>query len=422
MRVFDMNQDPQAKERLLSGQYNVAACPNCGYQGMLAIPVVYHDPEKELLLTYVPPEMGLPLEGQQSLLAPLMQEIVDKLPAEKRKAYLFQPKAMLSYDTLIEKVLEADGITKEMIQNQQNQINLIRNLFAASEDSIPTMIQQNIKLIDSTFFSVFSGLMQQAAETGDQASLKKLQAIQKVLLNETETGKQLKIRAQSTQKAIKDLQDLGENLNQDSLLNLVLNSPDDAYLQTLAGIARNGMDYEFFTKFTSAINSAENDEKKKHYTELRDKLLDLTKKIDEAIKKELQDRRNVLENILKENDIQKAIIANAEAIDDSFLSVANEELAKARKSSDFMRSGKIQNIIDTIHTMSKTPDEVDFIQKLLACKDEEEIKKALDDNPTKVTDDFKKMIQLLNSEAPKSAEMPQEMKDKLIFIQKTLGL
>ncbi|NWF65545.1 MAG: hypothetical protein HXY38_14710 [Chloroflexi bacterium] len=54
-QLFDVTADSQAKQRLLSGQVNHARCPYCGYQGRLATPVVYHDNEKELLLTFFPP-------------------------------------------------------------------------------------------------------------------------------------------------------------------------------------------------------------------------------------------------------------------------------------------------------------------------------------------------------------------------------
>lgn len=59
-QLFDLNTDPGAKQRFLSGAFNLIQCPNCGYQGSVATPIVYHDPDKELLLTFVPGEIGLP--------------------------------------------------------------------------------------------------------------------------------------------------------------------------------------------------------------------------------------------------------------------------------------------------------------------------------------------------------------------------
>ena len=71
-QLFDVGNDPQAKQRFLSGNVNTANCPNCGYRGPLSTPIVYHDPEKELLLTFFPPELGLPLNEQERLIGPMI--------------------------------------------------------------------------------------------------------------------------------------------------------------------------------------------------------------------------------------------------------------------------------------------------------------------------------------------------------------
>jgi hypothetical protein len=113
-QLFDLADNPTDKQKLLSGAVNVAHCPNCGFEGQLATPLVYHDPEKELLLTFFPSEMGMAMGDQERVLGPMIKQVVDRLPQEKRKAYLLQPKAMLTYQTLVEKILEADGITKEI--------------------------------------------------------------------------------------------------------------------------------------------------------------------------------------------------------------------------------------------------------------------------------------------------------------------
>lgn len=45
-QLFDFSEDPSAKQILLSGAFNMARCPLCGFQGNLATPIVYHDAEK----------------------------------------------------------------------------------------------------------------------------------------------------------------------------------------------------------------------------------------------------------------------------------------------------------------------------------------------------------------------------------------
>ena len=113
IQLVDVGQDPASKARLLSGTLNLAACSICGYQGQIATPLVYHDPAKELLLTFIPVEIGMPKDEQERVLGRLITQATQSLETEHRKGYLFQPQAVLTMQGLIERILEADGITKE---------------------------------------------------------------------------------------------------------------------------------------------------------------------------------------------------------------------------------------------------------------------------------------------------------------------
>jgi ribosomal protein S27E len=79
-QLFDVGADPSMKQRLLSGSFNMVKCPNCGYQGGIATPIVYHDPQKELLLTYFPPELNVPRNDQEKLIGGLINQVVNRLP------------------------------------------------------------------------------------------------------------------------------------------------------------------------------------------------------------------------------------------------------------------------------------------------------------------------------------------------------
>src|SRR5258706_10310847 len=127
-QLFDGNQDPSAKQRFLSGRFNMIQCPNCGYQGQVAGPIMYHAPEKELLLTFVPMELGLPQPEQEKLIGRLMNDVINKLPQDKRKGYLLSPKPTFTMQGLMERVLEADGITKEMLESQRAKVQLLQSL------------------------------------------------------------------------------------------------------------------------------------------------------------------------------------------------------------------------------------------------------------------------------------------------------
>ena len=419
-QIFDVGVDPMDKERLLRGAANIAVCPSCGYQSQIALPIVYHDPEKELLLTYFPPELNMPLPEQQKVLGPMITKVVNSLPPEKKKGYLFQPRTMLTYDTLFETILEADGITKEMLNEQKYKGELIRRLLQTAPDSLVEVIRQEESHIDQSFFLMLNNTMDAAVQMRDKDSYEKLRALQDVLFKETAYGRELKVKADFTQKAITDLQELGDRLNRDTLLELVLNSPDDVYLQTLTGLARNGMDYEFFTKLSSRVNSAEGEEKEK-FTKIRTQLLDLTQRIDKALAEEKEARRKLLEEILKQDDMESAVYQAVRAIDQSFTDVVNEELAAARKAGDFMRSGKLQQLLDLIKKLYTAPEEIHMLETMLGAETEEALEALIEETPEMASDEMKNLVAGLIEEGKAQNSLTPEVTEKLQMIQKVLS-
>jgi len=157
-RLFDTNTDPEATQKLLSGSANYFQCPVCGYQGIYPTPIVYHDPEKELLLTFFPPDLRTPINEQERIIGPMIKKAMDDLPPEKRKSYLFRPQTMLTQQRLYETILEADGITPEMIKAQQEKLQLLQQLLGASTEGLPEMIKQNDGKIDEEVFMLLNRL------------------------------------------------------------------------------------------------------------------------------------------------------------------------------------------------------------------------------------------------------------------------
>ena len=201
-QLFDVGVDPEAKQRLLSGQYNLIQCSNCGYVGNLSTPLVYHDPEKELLLTFFPPDLGVPVNDQERMIGPMINQAVNSLPNEKRKAYLLRPKTMLTMQTMVETILEADGITKEMLDGQQKRLALLQRLMSTPDQAARVeIIKQESALIDENFFSILSRLGEASMTQGDQQVARALVGIQQDALNNTELGQKLKAQAKETEAA-----------------------------------------------------------------------------------------------------------------------------------------------------------------------------------------------------------------------------
>ena len=209
-QLFDVGADPQAKQRFLSGAFNRVNCRACGYDGPYATPLVYHDPEKELLLTYFPPELGVPVNEQERQIGPLITRLTNALPMEKRKAYLLRPQTMFTAQLMLEKVLEADGITKEMIEAQQRKLNLIQRLASASAEQRPAIIKQEEAEIDEAFFTLINRLIEVSMAQNDQQSAEMLGVIMQDLFDHTDLGKEIKTQALEEQAVIKELQKASE--------------------------------------------------------------------------------------------------------------------------------------------------------------------------------------------------------------------
>jgi hypothetical protein len=170
-QLIDVGQDASGKARLLSGRLNAIRCASCGYQGQLATPLVYHDPEKELLLTYIPVELGLPHNEQEKVLGALINRAVDRLPTEKRKGYLLQPQAVLTMQGLIERVLQEDGITREDLEAQRRQMQLFEDLIRAPEDQLEALITEHDAELNDTFFQLATLAMGSVPEERGRAGL-----------------------------------------------------------------------------------------------------------------------------------------------------------------------------------------------------------------------------------------------------------
>lgn len=393
-QLFDVGEDPKAKQIFLSGSFNFAQCSQCGYQGMLSSPLVYHDPEKELLLTFFPPDLALPITEQERVIGPLINRVVNNLPQEKRKGYLFNPRTMLTLQVMLETILEGDGITKEMIEAQQDRINLIQKLLSVSEQKRTEMIESEDEMIDDEFFGILARLMESAVLGQDETAAGKLNDLQNLLLENSTKGKALRGEADEIQAALKAVQELGEGITRENLLELILNAPTDTRLRAYVRLARPGMDYQFFQLLSERIERARS-KGRPRLLGIREKLLEYTQELDE----ELANRREIamknLEAVIQTEDIRETLQQNIEAVDEFFVEAATQALTEARKSGDIGHSSRLQQILDVIDELSGPPIEIEIIEGLLKNADDENaLKSAVESKGDEITTE---LVQILNT-------------------------
>lgn len=418
-QLFDVNTDPEAKQKLLSGSANMVQCQACGYQGLYPTPIVYHDPEKEMLLTYFPPELGMTINEQEKMVGPFINRVVNDLPMEKRKAYLFQAQSMLTYQTMMEKILEADGVTKEMLDDQQKKLQLIQRLLStASADSRKEIIKQEEALIDEAFFGLLNRLVEATIAQGDKQSAQQLALFQQELLQETKVGQEIQEKMKSSQKAMEDLQEAAKaGLTREKLLDLFLEAPDEIYTNTLVGMVRTGMDYEFFQILSQKIDAEANPEQKSKLSALRELLVGLTTQIDAQIQEEKKRAKETLNKILAEPNIEAGLQKYGNELNDFFVEAVKDGLVEARKAADLNKIAKLGQLDSMIEEANKPPAEIEFVESLLKAPNVETVKTLLNEKPDVINEEFIQLLASLISQTEQNGNQ-QEMVAKLKEIQK----
>ncbi|WKZ43185.1 MAG: CpXC domain-containing protein [Anaerolineales bacterium] len=402
-QLFDVTQDPQAKQRLLGGVSNMARCPHCGFQGRLATPIVYHDNEKELLLTFFPPELNVPLNEQEKIIGPLIKKVTDSLPAEKRKGYLLNPSPNLTYESMIKVILGKDGITPEMLKAQQDRVQIVERLIQASSADVRSeIIKQNTALFDEQFFALFSRLAQGALQSGQDSIGKQLAEVQRQLLEETEFGRGLKESVGELETAQKSLQEAGQGLTREKLLEMVVASPNDARLRGYVSLARQGMDYQFFQLLTEKIDKSSGDEKAR-LEAIREKLLDYTNEMDKQIEARYKQAQEFVESLLNQDDVAKAVRDNIDGFTQDSVDLVNQMLRQASEKNDYARMGKLQKMVEVLREVS-TPPEVAFVEQLLDVPDEASVEKMLEANKAMINDQFMQALIGLVAQVDQAAE------------------
>ncbi len=387
--LFDVSSDPSAKQRLLSGGANVAQCQTCGFQGQIPTPVIYHDNDKDLLLTFFPPELAIPVNEQERIMGPTIKKITDNLPPEKRKGYLLNPQPFYTFESMIERILGADGITPEMIQAQKDRVGIIEKLLTAKDDEArKALIKEDESLFDDQFFGLFGQLAQAAAAQGQGETAEQMKAIEKLLLDETEYGQEIQSSMKEMEAAAQSLKELGEGLTREKLLELILDAPNEDREKALIGMVRQGIDYEFFQLLTEKAEAESDAEKGKQLEDTRDRILTYINEIDKQMEAHLQQAQGFLNSLLEQDDIGVATQANLQNFNQGVVQALEMMLHKATEEKDEALLAKLQQVVAVLQQASGPLPEYEFIEKLLSAESDEALEKVIAENEDKITDEL----------------------------------
>jgi hypothetical protein len=417
LSLIDAGQDPEAKSIFLSGQSNVAVCPQCGHGGMLSVPQVYHDPEKELLLTFVPPELNLSESEQQKIIGDLTNRILSALPPEQRKGYLLRPRSFFTLDSMVQAVLEAEGITPEMLQAQQDKASLLERLVMATTDEVrQSLAQENDELIDYEFFQLLTLNLQMAQAQGQQQVAQQLIALRQDLLRWTTAGREVAQREEA-------IHELGTEVSRDELLDKLVDaaqSGQEAKIETMITIARPVVDYIFYQQLTGRIEAAQNageTQEAETLKELRQIILDTTAQVDAEMEKATEEAGQLLEKIVQSDDVEKAVKDNLPHIDELFLSILTSNIQAAEQSGRTEVAQKLQQIGDTLMALiqESQPPQIRLINDLLVAEYPQGSLALLEENRELLDDEFLQIMQMVAEDLQQGNR--QELARRLAQVQ-----
>lgn len=378
--VIDVGETPELKESFLRGQVNYARCPQCGAGGMLSLPLLYHDPARELLVTYVPAELGLSADEQERYVGSLVQAVMNSLPAEERKGYFLQPKSALTLESLMDTVLEAEGISREILEAQRAQLRLVGELEAAVDDdeTLDKLVAEHRARLDYGFFLLLSGLIDAQQEEGSAERADALAKLRDKLLE--------RVTPEMPRTA-------PPNAGYDELIEILRDAQEkDVWRRTVA-LNRPRLDYGFFQALTGRIEAAEasgDSERAKELTTLRERVLDEIDAQDRLIR-QAEDRASLLIMTLSEaSDLRAEVNEHLDEIDDLFYLVLSRYLAAAQSKGDASRAAKLRAIMDaTLEAVEeRLPPDLRLINRLARAESEEQTNEILEAHRGLLSNEF----------------------------------
>lgn len=412
-RILDVEKDPTAKTRLLSGRVNVARCPACGAEGALNLPFVYHDRSKELLLAYMPPSFGANETERQRVLGELTNAVLNSLPPEQRKAYLLQPKMFFTMQSMAETILQADGVTKEMMDAQRAHVDLINEMLQARDPSaFQQVLDQHRDKIDYDFFQTLAASTEAAQVNGQERVAQVLNSLSLRLMQEFG----LPVGEDIAGEGSKGL------LSREGLVALLEEAQDEDEFRTLVTLGRPLMDYTFFQEITTQIDAANaqgDKDKAKRLSEMRARIVQVAEEMDAASKQVINQATSLLSGALQADDPEAYMREHLDEISEAFFVVLSANLNAAEREGQQEWAAKMEHIGDIALRLIQeaAPPEVQLLNQLLAAPYPDGTLQILRENAALVTSELLDTIGLIAEDLVRQGNLPAADKVKKVQAQ-----
>lgn len=419
--LIDVSINPEAKTELLTGRINSVQCPNCGVVSTIAAPLLYHDAEKELLISFVPMELGLPKQQQEKAMGDLMRQLTSQLPQGGMKGYMFRPREALTMQGLVDQVLQADGVTPEMMEAQRARIRLVETLLQTPPDQLPEVIKQHDSEIDSQLFQAIMVMAQRTMQENRPDIAERLIMLQNEVMEHSTVGQEMlaqgDIQEAVVREVVADIEGLGQGAEISDLIELAIGyAGDDQRLQALVGLVRPALDDTFFQEMTARIGQAPADEREA-LEKLRERLTELTMLVDQQQQMAVQGAVRLLQAIANAPDPNEVIVANLQAVDDTFMAVLNANIQEAERRNDINSSARLKQIYQQVVSVlqQNMQPELRFVNDLLSTENDEDARKLLSEHAADFGEELLDVMDAVGQMLAQNGD--QQMIEKLSFLK-----
>jgi hypothetical protein len=307
-----------------------------------------------------------------------MRELTSQISQGSFKGYMFQPREALSMQGLIDQILQADGVTPEMMDEQRSRVRFVEMFLQASEHDLPALVAQYDDQIDASFFQTMTLMTQQVAQDGRPDVAEQLLALQGRIAELSTFGRQLIEQELHQEAVVREVADavnaLGDDAQRADFRGLAARyADDDQRLQALVGLARPVMDYTFFQELTMHIGQAPAREREA-LERLRERLLELTASVDRQTELALQSAARVLQSLLVSDNPEEVIRANLPLFDYTFMQVLAANIQEAERQRDVAAAARLKAVYEQIVAVlqESMPPELRFINELLSTQSPED--------------------------------------------------
>lgn len=410
--LVDVGVQPELKNYLLAGQLNVAVCPNCGTPAMIAAPLLYHDPEKQLFLIHFPQQLNARPEEQERFIGEATSMIMRTLPADAAKGYLLAPKRFLTLNSLIEVVLEADGISREMVEAQRTRVELISRMaeaFEQGEEQLAALVNEQKALLDQEFFGTLNAFIEASAQSGREDSAQMLRTLRDKLVELSGFEG--------------ELPEVAEDLPVDEVVDRLANVDDSQLEETIAEL-RPLIDYAFYEALTKRIDAAEQSgdtATAEHLTKRRSQILELVERMDRQAQELFEAGAKVLQSVLEADDPEALMRSQPDMINEAFMLVLDANMGAAERAGArdaVERLVKIRELAIQIAQEALSPEDR-FINDLLQAETPQDATKLLRQNVAMIKPELVKRLNELADQFEKDGRKP--LSDRLRQLGREAG-